>query len=59
VNSLIEDIKLYQASRLDHLEGKARSRLPKPALHYHPWGRPGKDRKFKNNLRFKEICLKI
>jgi hypothetical protein len=53
-----EDIKLYQKIWIDPLERMDSSRLPKPAFQYQPRGRrdvgrPRKNRKIKNTLRFK------
>jgi hypothetical protein len=39
VNSIVEDMKLYQKKWLDHLERTDRSRLPRLAFHYQPRGR--------------------
>jgi hypothetical protein len=63
VDNLIEDIKLYQKSRLDHLERMDTSRLPKRAFQYQPpgrqdAGRPRKNEMIKNTLSFKGTGLK-
>jgi hypothetical protein len=56
VNVLIEDVKLYQKSRLDILERMDRSHLLKLAFQYQLWGR--RNGKTMKTLSFKGTGFK-